>query len=81
MLRKDMEKYGSVKMVSLPKKADGKMLGYGFVVYDDLESAQKAIDDLNSKKFHNNTVAVDWCLPKNVFVRNMSKFSVFFSLF
>ena len=73
-----MEKYGPVKQVSIPKKADGKMLGYGFVIFESLKTASEAIEALNSKKFYGSTVAVDWCLPKNLFLRNQSKEEEYF---
>jgi nucleolar protein 4 len=70
-LRKEMEKYGSVQQLSIPLKDDGKMKGFGFVQFSNLEEAKKALDDLNSssKKLAGNKVSVDWCIPKNIFIR------------
>ena len=66
-----MEKYGPLTLVNLPKK-EGKLVGYGFVVFEKLADARKAMEDLNAKtdKFMGTKVAVDWCLPKNLYLKN-----------
>jgi len=70
-----MEKFGSVSLINLPKKADGKPKGFGFVVFDKLNDAKKAIDTLNGRieKFLGTKVACDWCIPKNIFVKNTAE--------
>lgn len=70
-----MEKFGEIKSMLLPKKPDGKFFGYGFVTYEKMEDAIKAMNTLNAKedKFMGTKVAVDWCLPKNIFLKNQSK--------
>ncbi len=67
-----MEKFGPVTLINLPKKADGKPKGFGFVVFDKLSDAKKAIETLNGRieKFLGTKVACDWCIPKNLFVKN-----------
>lgn len=71
-----MEKFGTIKSIHLPKKETGKYVGYGFVTYEKMEDAVKAMNDLNARadKFIGTKVAVDWCLPKNIFLKNISKF-------
>jgi RNA recognition motif-containing protein len=70
-----MEKYGAVKLINLPKKDDGKMFGYGFVVFEDIDDAKKAIKEINSRtdKFMGTKFVADWCLPKNLYLKNSSK--------
>lgn len=67
-----MEKFGPVTLVTLPKKDDGKLKGFGFVVFDYLNDAKKAIDSLNARKdkFLGTKIACDWCIPKNLFIKN-----------
>ena len=82
-LRKEMEKYGQVEVVSLPKR-DGEKNhnGFGFVTFKNLKDAQKAIETLNAKadKFNGTKVAVDWCLPKNLYLKNTGTFFTIFFL-
>ena len=75
-----MENFGDIKSIHLPKKDTGKFFGYGFVTYEKMEDAIKAMNELNSRneKFMGTKVAVDWCLPKNIFVKNISKSSFYF---
>ena len=69
-----MEKYGTVSALCLPKKADGKPSGYGFVTYSTMAEARSAMEQLNARKDNllNTKVAVDWCLPKNLYLKNIS---------
>ncbi len=70
-----MEKYGKVALVNLPKKEDGKLCGYGFVTYETMNEARNAMEELNARKdkLLGTKVAVDWCLPKNLYLKNTSK--------
>lgn len=70
-----MEKFGQIKLTHLPKKETGKYCGYSFVTYERMEDAVKAMNELNARadKFMGTKVAVDWCLPKNIFLKNTSK--------
>lgn len=74
-----MEKYGKVELVNLPKKEDGKLCGYGFVTYETMNEARKAMEELNARtdKLLGTKVAVDWCLPKNLYLKNTSKLVIF----
>ena len=47
--------------------SDGKSKGFGFVTFDTLEDAQKAVQTMNGKKILGRPMAVDWSLPKNVY--------------
>lgn len=74
-LRQEMSKFGKVVLTSIPLKEDGKMKGFGFVQFSNLTEAKRALDDLNAKerKLAGNKVAVDWCIPKNIFQRIEAK--------
>ncbi len=81
-LRKELEKYGKVVEISLPKKEDGKLFGYGFATFETMNEARKAMEELNTRKekLIDTKVAVDWCLPKNLYLKNTSKLHFEFSL-
>lgn len=74
-LKTEMEKYGKVVEINLPKKEDGKLNGYGFVTFETMNEARKAMEELNARteKLNGTKVAVDWCLPKNLFLKNTSE--------
>ncbi|RGB42289.1 hypothetical protein C1646_596529, partial [Rhizophagus diaphanus] len=40
-------KYGEVSSVRLPLDIEGRVRGFGFIEYDNEESAQKAIENIN----------------------------------
>ncbi|RNA43109.1 RNA-binding [Brachionus plicatilis] len=71
-LRKEMEVFGNVKLVNIPKKEDGKMKGFGFVVFENMKIAKQAIEALNldDKILMGKKVVADWCLPKRVYLKN-----------
>ncbi|KAI8903564.1 hypothetical protein EDD86DRAFT_184714, partial [Gorgonomyces haynaldii] len=48
---------------------DGKSKGFGFVQFENLEDAEKAIKGVNGQKILNRPVAVDWALAKNEYDR------------
>ncbi|KAL5010538.1 hypothetical protein ScPMuIL_012843 [Solemya velum] len=58
------EKFGAISEVSVPKKADGRPCGFGFVQFDDVAAADKAIKELNGKLLLGRPVAVDWSIQK-----------------
>lgn len=71
-----MEKFGPIDVVNLPRKEGKKNHnGFGFITFKNLKDAQKAIDTLNAKedKLNGTKVAVDWCLPKNLYIKNTSR--------
>ena len=75
ILKQEMSKYGNVANVLIPKRDDGRYKGYGFVNFSEMNEATKALNELNSNKkpFYGKKVAVDWCLPKDVFLNNSGK--------
>lgn len=75
-LRKEMEPFGQVELVSLPKREGAQNHnGFGFVIFKTLKDAQKAIETLNAKKdkLLGTKVAADWCLPKNLYIKNTTQ--------
>lgn len=53
------EKYGEVTSAAITRDPDtGKSRGFGFVNYIDHEHAAKAVDELNDKDFHGQTLYV-----------------------
>jgi RNA recognition motif-containing protein len=74
-LRAEMEKFGKVELVNLPKKENGKLSGFAFIVFENIKVAKQAIEGLNARKekLFGTKVAADWCLPKNLFLKNTSK--------
>ena len=75
MLRTEMEIYGTVTDISLPRKPNGKLFGFAFVTFSSIAEATFAMEQLNARKekLLNTKVEVDWCLPKNVFLKEKSK--------
>jgi len=71
-LKQELEKFGKVDTLVLAKKPDGTFNGFGFATFANKRDAQSAINELNSRKdkFLGSKVAVDWCLPKNLYLRN-----------
>ncbi|RWS24558.1 RNA recognition motif-containing protein-like protein, partial [Leptotrombidium deliense] len=59
-----ISKFGSVKEVNIPKKENGKMLGFAFVTFDNMKTAVKTIKELNAKEFLNRKVAIDFAIAK-----------------
>ena len=50
------EPYGKLVSVKIMSDINGKSRGFGFVSYEEPESAEKAVDDLNGKVFHEKTL-------------------------
>lgn len=77
-LKKEMESFGKVELVTIPKKDDGKMKGFGFVVFKNMKIAKQAIETLNSqdKKLLDTKVVADWCLPKRLYLKNLNESKV-----
>ncbi|KAI9682561.1 MAG: RNA recognition motif-containing protein [Bathelium mastoideum] len=64
-LAKIFTSYGKVKTAVLPKKKNGIMSGFGFVLLRGRKNAEKAIADLNGREIEGRTIAVDWAVDKN----------------
>ena len=74
-LQSQMVKYGPVKLINLPKKEDGSLKGYGFITFETMQDAQKAIEEISSKetKLMGAKISADWCLPQNIYLKSLSK--------
>jgi nucleolar protein 4 len=72
LLRKELEKFGKVNLINLPKKENGSLKGYSMVTFQNMKEAKKAMDHFNQSdvKMMGKKVACDWCLPKNLFLKN-----------
>jgi len=59
-LRAAFAKYGELTEVTVVKDRDtGRSRGFGFVEFDDAESADKAIAELNDSELDGRTIKVD----------------------
>jgi nucleolar protein 4 len=58
--------FGKVKDVKLPKKKNGLLSGFGFVLLRGRKNAQKALEAINGKEVDGRTLAVDWAVDKEV---------------
>lgn len=79
-------KYGNIISAKLVEDDDGEVVGYGFVLYDSLESADKAIAEAHNREFKGKKIFVGKFLknrpksdPKfnNLFVKNIPQVSLF----
>ncbi|CAF4567818.1 unnamed protein product [Rotaria sp. Silwood2] len=52
---------------------DEQSKGFGFITFDKLEDAQKAIQTMNGQKIFGRPMALDWSLPKNVYEKMQKK--------
>lgn len=66
-LREHFEPYGKVEEVKILTRPDGKLVGCGFVQFNLVQSAAKAIHHLNLKPLLGRPVIVDWAVPKTTF--------------
>lgn len=48
-LKKVFAEFGDVMEVSIPKKANGKKLGFGIIQFSAVESAARAVEEMNGK--------------------------------
>jgi len=65
-LGKLFEKYGKVKLATLPQSKPGLLKGFGFVVIRGKPNAEKAIAEVNGMEVDGRTLAVDWAVEKEV---------------
>ena len=64
-LRKWLETVGKLKELTIPLNADGKRnKGFAFVEYEKKNLSEKAIKELNGKKFQNREIALDYAQSK-----------------
>ncbi|XP_054160642.1 RNA-binding protein 28-like [Oppia nitens] len=67
ILRKEFKKFGEILEIQIPKKSDGKMLGFAFVGFATIKSALLAIKGMNAKQIVGRPVAVDFAVAKKRF--------------
>ena len=72
-LKKAFEDCEGMTDASIPVKLDGKKYGFGFVQFNSLRNAMKAVELMNSTEILGRPVAVDWVLPKDMYQANQSK--------
>ena len=58
-------KYGEIISCKICEDEDGNLLGYGYINYYNLESAEKAIAELNKTKFKDSELGVEHFQKKN----------------
>ncbi|KAI9203198.1 uncharacterized protein BJ171DRAFT_425619, partial [Polychytrium aggregatum] len=66
-LRTAFSPYGNIIEVTVPLKPDGKMCGFGFVQFEAVDEAEKAMDAINGTELLGRTVAVDWAVAKKFY--------------
>ncbi|KAI8896447.1 hypothetical protein BC833DRAFT_622115 [Globomyces pollinis-pini] len=63
------EVFGKITDCQVPSLPDGKARGFGFVQFQNVDDAAKAIEGVNGQKILNRPVAVDWAIGKTQFDR------------
>eukprot|EP01114_Cavostelium_apophysatum_P016354 TRINITY_DN4630_c0_g1_i1.p1 TRINITY_DN4630_c0_g1~~TRINITY_DN4630_c0_g1_i1.p1 ORF type:complete len:730 (-),score=243.39 TRINITY_DN4630_c0_g1_i1:9-2198(-) len=58
-------KWGKVSNVNIAKFVNGKMKGFAFIKYSDLQSAEQAVKEANETKLSDRPIAVDWAVAKD----------------
>lgn len=48
-LKKVFAEFGDIVEVTIPKKANGKKLGFGIVQFSAVEAAARAVEEMNGK--------------------------------
>ncbi|CAG8571292.1 14009_t:CDS:10, partial [Racocetra persica] len=62
--------HGEVVEVNLPRKyPNGPLRGFAYIQYKKVEEAERAINAMNETKHHGRTIAVDWSLPKDKYLK------------
>ncbi|KAI3634925.1 hypothetical protein MIR68_007306 [Amoeboaphelidium protococcarum] len=67
-----LQQYGYAVEITVPKREDGKMLGYAFVSMSDDTAVQLLIEQLHSKackQLGNRRIQIQKVLPKNQYLR------------
>ncbi len=68
-LLKVFEPFGIIVDCNVPQLPDGKARGFGFVQFESIDDASKAIDSVNGQKILSRPVVVDWALGKSQYDR------------
>ncbi|KAG2459998.1 RBM28 protein, partial [Polypterus senegalus] len=61
------------KKKSDQKKKDGKMRGFAFVLFKNVQEASRALAAMNLKEIKGRPVAVDWVIAKDKYVASCSR--------
>ncbi|KAF2010153.1 RNA-binding domain-containing protein [Aaosphaeria arxii CBS 175.79] len=64
-LSKLFQSYGKVTIATLPKKPNGELKGFGFVLLRGRKNAEKALENLNGKEIDGRAIAVDWAVDRD----------------
>uniref|UniRef100_T1H9E0 RRM domain-containing protein n=3 Tax=Rhodnius TaxID=13248 RepID=T1H9E0_RHOPR len=64
-VRKYFSTFGQVVEVKLLRKNDGRLVGCGFVQYEDKFSAANALQHTSGELFKGRPIIVDWAVPKH----------------
>lgn len=67
----EFEKYGSIKECNILKREDGKLVGCGFIQYDKVNHAAKAIHYANGKNLFGRSIIIDWAVNRKKFVKHI----------
>lgn len=66
VLHETFERYGVVLSAKVAVDGAGRSKGYGFIQYEDPESAAKAIEGLNNSELHGQPLFVGPFVPAKV---------------
>lgn len=58
-------KFGNIISIKLKEKDNNECLGYGYVNFEKVEDAQKAIESLNNSQYKGKTILVSIFYSKN----------------
>lgn len=72
-LKEYFSQYGNIEEVNILTKPDGKPVGCGFIQFDHVQSAAKAIHYANLKPLMDRPIVVDWAMPKHKFSKNITE--------
>ena len=72
-VKKAFSHFGQVIEVHIPRKANGAMLGYGFVQFASYMAASRAVEGMNAQELNGRPVAVDWVVPKKKFEESLKQ--------
>uniref|UniRef100_A0ABM1J0J7 RNA-binding protein 28-like n=1 Tax=Polistes dominula TaxID=743375 RepID=A0ABM1J0J7_POLDO len=68
-LKEYFNEYGKLEEVKILEK-NGKSVGCGFVQFDHVQSAAKAIHHANMKILQGRSIVVDWAIPKSKYKKD-----------
>ncbi|KAL7665061.1 Polyadenylate-binding protein, cytoplasmic and nuclear [[Candida] zeylanoides] len=71
--KKLFEPYGAITSIYLEKDQDGKSKGFGFVNYENHESATKAVEELNDKEINGQKIYVGRAQKKRERMEELKK--------